>query len=95
MRITYKNGLINYNMKIEKFEGCTSDRISIEGKPLEDYAPRDLCNIINRVLERTNVDHELLYTIIDNIVYSLGEAKCEGKCEQCGDLIFKYTFICE
>ena len=76
--------------KLEYTVGCTNNHIFVNDKPLNDVSNEELESILLKITRNNpNLYHELLRVILE----SEGDYEDLGTCEQCGDLIERYTLI--
>ena len=76
-------------MKIVVTEGCTAYGCSINDKEREEFSTEELRDIVHKLVDMC--DRENLETLVWDIPQLVGEYKCEGHCECCGDTIVTYT----
>ena len=83
-------------MKIEYTNGCTADRIEIDGEDLRDLSALKLGQLKYNVvgfLDDTFLEEQDLQDLIIWITDRFGTTENLGICETCGDTIYKTTLI--
>ena len=81
-------------MKIEYTNGCTSDRIMIDGEDFEDLSAWKLGAVKDKAvafLNATELTEENLQDLLLWITQRYGISEYVGHCDQCGDSIYKET----
>lgn len=77
-------------MKLEYTDGCICTSLTVDGKETVDMSKEELKEIIYKLLDNES-DLAVLQNIWIDLVTSQGEFEDLGQCEECGDLITKYT----
>lgn len=81
-------------MKIEYTNGCTTDRIEIDGEDLDNLSAWKMGAVKDKVvgfLNATELTEENLQDLIIWISDRYGATEHIGICESCGDSIYKTT----
>lgn len=81
-------------MKIEYYEGCTVSGVFIDDKPLAHFTIEELRSIIKNMVDSVDEIYPF-YEFFSELAQSQGTSENLGTCEQCGDIIDKYTYICK
>ncbi len=77
-------------MILETTNGCICDSITIDGIETVEL-PTDKIKDTLKILVDKETDIGLLQSILIDFIESKGEYEDLGTCEDCGDLITKYT----
>lgn len=77
-------------MKLESVSGCICDSITIDGVETIDLSTDKIKDTIKRLVDKES-DLGLLQSILVDFIEFNGEYEDLGTCEDCGDLITKYT----
>ena len=83
-------------MKIEYTNGCTTDRIEVDGEDIHDLSALKLGQLKYNVvgfLDDTFLEEQDLQDLIIWITDRFGTTENLGICETCGDTIYKTTLI--
>ena len=81
-------------MKIEYTNGCIADSIRIDGEHFENLSAWKLGAVKDKLvafLNATELSEENLQDLILWIAQRYGISECVGRCESCGDNIYKET----
>lgn len=72
-------------MTIEIIDGCFGKTFKVDNRGLETYAPVEIRNIINTLIDKLP-EPELQEDLIEELVYILGgeHEPDEDSCDQCG-----------
>lgn len=81
-------------MKLEYTDGCICTSLSVDGVETIDMKTEDLQTVICKLVKRED-DIAVLQDLFTSLMYSQGEYKDLGHCEQCGDFISNYTLEIE
>lgn len=81
-------------MKLEYTDGCICTSLSVDGVETIDMKTEDLQAVICKLVKRED-DISVLQDLFTSLMYSQGEYKDLGHCEQCGDFISNYTLEIE
>lgn len=77
-------------MKLESVSGCICDSLTIDGVETIDLPTDKIKDTIKMLVDKES-DLGLLQSILINFIESNGDYEDLGTCEECGDLITKYT----
>ncbi len=77
-------------MKLESVSGCICDSITIDGVETIDLSTDKIKDTIKMLVDKES-DLGLLQSILVDFIEFNGEYEDLGTCEDCGDLITKYT----
>lgn len=83
-------------MKIEYTNGCTTDRIEVDGEDIHDLSALKLGQLKYKVvgfLDKTFLEEQDLQDLIIWITDRFGTTENLGICETCGDTTYKTTLI--
>ena len=82
-------------MKIEYEEGCITEGVYIDDKPLADLSIEEQKEVLLKVLAHLKNPSYSIQEFLTCALTTEAEFENLGMCEQCGDFIYKYTLICE
>lgn len=82
-------------MEIEYSEGCTTTGVYIDDKPLVDLSIEEQKEVLLKALKHLKNPSYSIQEFLISAAEEEGEFEDLGKCEQCGDYVYKYTLICE
>ena len=82
-------------MEIEYSEGCTTTGVYIDNKPLVDLSIEEQKEVLLKVLAYLKNPSYSIQEFLISAAKEEGEFEDLGKCEQCGDYVYKYTLICK
>ena len=78
-------------MTLNYIDGCTTNRLTIDGVEASQLPPYEIVYIIRHLLGRCK-DKELLEEILRRLIEYDKESVCDiSHCDQCGDDIYNYT----
>ncbi len=77
-------------MILESVSGCICDSITIDGVETVDLPIQKVRDTIKTLIDK-ETDLGLLQSILIDFIESKGEYEDLGTCEDCGDLITKFT----
>ena len=77
-------------MKLEYTDGCTCTSLTVDGIETIDMSPDSLKKVICKLINNES-DFGSLQSIWMDLVTSQGSYEDLGECEECGDLITRYT----
>ena len=85
--------MANDKLKIEYMDGCCSTGIYINDKALTSIEFNELKEIAKKVIDTLDSVWPIQEFLIA-VAEEAGEYENLGICEQCGDSVCKYTYIC-
>ena len=83
-------------IKLEYNEGCMSWGTYINDKHVVDYPLEDIKNLVKDLIDSMDnkeTNYFVLQKFLEEFIMEEGIYENLGKCEECGDLIDKYTYI--